>query len=102
MARPRSELHEILVAIPDVVKVYFQPPNNTRLVYPCIIYNRDNEGVSYADNLPLVHSKRYTITVIDPEVDSLIPDRVRELPMCAFDRFYTADDLNHDVFTLYF
>jgi hypothetical protein len=40
--------------------------------------------------------------VIDRNPDSELPDKVIELPLCKFDRFYTADNLNHTVFTLFF
>jgi hypothetical protein len=42
------------------------------------------------------------ITVIDPDPDSEIPSKVAALPMSLFNRFYTADDLNHDVYNVYF
>lgn len=72
------------------------------LKYPCIIYVRDTVDVSYADNSRYRDSKRYTVTVIDRNPDSPLPDKVGELPLCSHNRFFTADDLNHDVFTLYF
>jgi hypothetical protein len=40
--------------------------------------------------------------VIDPDPDSPIVDAVAELPLCTYDRFFTADNLNHDVFNLFF
>lgn len=82
--------------------VYFQPPENVRLEYPCIIYKRDAAETLFAGNNPYRYTKRYEIKVIDRDVDSEIPDKVAKLPMCVFDRHYTADDLNHDVFNLFF
>jgi len=102
MARPRSELQLILLAIPGVKQVWFQPPDGTKLAYPCILYERDAQDVTYADNKPYFVDTRYTITVIDRDPDSLIPSMVAALPLCSFNRFYTAADLNHDVYTLYF
>lgn len=102
MARSRLELQLILEGIPGVRKVWFQPPDGTQLVYPCILYSRDAQDVTYADNKPHLVNTRYMITVIDRNPDSLIPSMVAALPLCSFNRFYTADDLNHDVYTLYF
>ena len=82
--------------------VYFQPPTNTIIKYPCIIYKRDYASVSYADNSPYRRKKRYMVTVIDQDPDSDIPDKVAELPLSSFNRFFTADNLNHDVFSVYF
>ncbi len=82
--------------------VYFQPPNNTQLLYPCIIYKRDHAVSLFAGNRPYRFTKRYQVMVIDRDPDSPIPDKVAELPMCTYDRFFTADNLNHDVFNIFF
>jgi hypothetical protein len=42
------------------------------------------------------------ITVIDANPDSEIPGRIASLSMCIFDRAYRADNLNHDVYQLYY
>ncbi len=96
----RLDLHALLKAITPVV--YFQPPAGVEMQYPCIIYKRDDIHTLYADNITYKKKKRYMVTVIDTTPDSDIPDKVAELPLCSYDRFYTADSLNHDVFTLYF
>lgn len=70
--------------------------------YPCIIYKRDDVDTTFADNKPYRHTKRYLVTVIDRDPDSRIPEKVADLPLCTFDRFYVADNLNHDVFNLFF
>jgi len=96
----RLTLHQILETIAP--KVYFQPPTNVRLEYPCIVYHRDFADTKFADDEPYNHTKRYMIIVIDRDPDSEIPDKVAALPMILFNRFYTADDLNHDVYNVYF
>ena len=96
----RLTLHQILETIAP--KVYFQPPTNVRLEYPCIVYHRDFADTKFADDEPYNHTKRYMIIVIDRDLDSEIPDKVAALPMSLFNRFYTADDLNHDVYNVYF
>lgn len=98
----RLELQELLEQTLGSDKVYFQPPANVKLQYPCIVYQRDPAKTEFADNKPYRYTKRYQVTVIDRNPDSLIPDRVAFLPMCTFDRFYAADNLNHDVFTIFF
>lgn len=100
MARPRLELQNLLKEI--VPNVYFQPPNGLKIQYPCIVYVRDTMDVSYADNSPYRHAIRYQVTVIDRSPDSDLVNRVAMLPLVSHSRFFTADDLNHDVFTLYF
>jgi len=99
---PRQQLQTLLVSILGSKNVYFQPPSNAQIKYPCIIYKRDDERVNHANNNPYNRRKRYQVTVIDPRPDSDIPDKIGALPLCAYDRFYTADNLNHDVYTLFF
>lgn len=70
--------------------------------YPAIIYNRSYEKITHADNLPYIHQKRYTVMVVDYDPDSTIPDRIAEIPTASFDRSYTADNLHHTVYTIYY
>lgn len=104
MARSRLELHEILKDILGSTNVYFQPPPSIRMSYPAIVYGRGSfsDGVKYASNRKYEFKKRYEITYIDPDPDSEIPDRIGELPLCSFQRFFAADNLNHDVYNLFF
>lgn len=98
---PRRELFdELLRTIAD--HVYFQPPTNTGMQYPCIVYSQDDAQTLFADNLPYRYTKRYQVMVIDSDPDSLIPDSVASLSMSQFDRHYTADNLHHFVFSVYF
>jgi len=98
----RLELQAILTEILETDHVYFQPPPGLRMEYPCIVYNRADHLINHADDIPYKRDKRYQVTVIDRNPDSVIPDKVAQLPLCSYDRFYTADNLNHDVFQLFF
>lgn len=98
----RLELQTLLVALLESDHVYFQPPPTVKMKYPCIIYKRDRVVAEFADNKPYKNKKRYQVTVVDPNPDSAIPEKVAALPLCSYDRFYTADNLNHDVFNLFF
>lgn len=98
----RLELQSIFEAILGSGQVYFQPPSNVQMKYPCIVYNRDSAITQFAGDNPYRYTKRYQVTVIDRNPDSTIPDKVAALPMCIHNRFFTADNLNHDVFNIYF
>ena len=104
----RLELHDILKHILGSIdssyekNLYFQPPETIKMNYPCIVYKRASGDTQFADNSPYIYRVRYEITVIDENPDSLIPGEIAKLPMCIFDRNYTADNLNHDVYDLYF
>lgn len=99
---PRLELQALLESLLGSRNVYFQPPTNTSMKYPCIVYSRDDIRVDHADDRPYTKRTRYQVTVIDANPDSDIPGKISDLPLCTFDRFYTSDKLNHDTFQLFF
>lgn len=98
----RIDLQTLLKELLGTNNVYFQPPPSVIMVYPCIVYKRDAANTIFADDKPYKHVKRYQIIYIDTDPDSVIPAKIAALPMCIFDRFYTADNLNHDVYKLFF
>lgn len=98
----RLELHSLLTSIPGVKAAYFQAPPNVQLTYPCIMYELSQMNRKDADNVPYKITKAYMLTIIDKNPDSTIIDAVAALPMCAFNRAFTVDNLYHTVFTLYF
>jgi hypothetical protein len=98
----RLQLQSLLETILDSRNVYFQPPANVVMEYPCIVYKRDSMDVDFADDRPYNTTKRYQVTVIDRDPDSVIPDKIADLPMCRFSAHFVADNLNHDVYSLYF
>lgn len=98
----RLQLQAKLEEILGSENVYFQPPANIQMEYPCIVYKRDQADTMFAGNNPYRYTTRYLVTVIDRDPDSVVPKKVASLPMCLFNRFFTAANLNHDVFNLYF
>lgn len=103
MAQPRSQLQSILKNLAgEGWKVYFQPPEDLKIEYPCIIYKRDYAKKEFAGDATYLNTKRYMITVIDRNPDSEVPDKVAKLPLCSFNRAFSTAALNHDVFTLFF
>lgn len=98
----RLELQEKLESILGSRNVYFQPPSNTKLSYPCIVYNRDDIDTKYANNTTYNIRVRYSLTLIGRSPESELIKEILKLPYCSYDRFFTADTLNHDTFTLYY
>lgn len=97
----RQDLQTLLESF-GAEKVYFDAPESVHIVYPCIIYELNDVRTNYADDLPFNRTKQYLVMVIAEDPDTPIPDRIGALPMCAFDRHYTADNLHHFVFRLFF
>lgn len=83
--------------------VYFQPPESIKLKYPCVIYEQSNGKSTFADNWPYLFQKKYSVTVIDPDPDTpLVAAMATHFQTITMDRAYTADNLNHYAFTLYY
>jgi hypothetical protein len=98
----RTDLQSLLEALLGSKAVYFQPPPTVTMTYPCLIYQRSNLDTKFANNSPYSVKKQYTITLIDSNPDSVILDKLAALPACSFNRHFKADNLNHDVFSIYF
>lgn len=102
MPKSRVSLHEKLEELLGSEAVYYQPPASVKLSYPAIIYTRNRIQNRHANNEVYGQNISYTVTVIDRNPDSEIVQKVSLLPMCVHDRHYVAENLNHDVFTLYY
>jgi hypothetical protein len=97
---PRLELQSLLEGITD--HVYFQPPANIQMQYPCIVYSRDGSSTDHANNGLYRHAKRYQVTVVDWNPDTDLSDKVEALRYANFERAFISGDLNHYVFSIYF
>ena len=97
---PRHDLQQILEDV--CPNVYFQPPANVQMIYPAIVYERNRADVKFADDKPYNVTKQYSLKLISRNPDESIFEALAALPMCAHERFYVVDNLNHDVFNIYF
>ena len=97
----RPDLQKALTNVLGSKNVYFQPPESVKLSYPCIVYEEvKGESIRANDRLYL-YRKAYSIVFIDTNPDSIIPDKIRQFPLCDSGRPYKADNLNHWPFTIY-
>lgn len=97
----RLDLHNELLSI--CPNVYFQPPSNIKMKYPCIVYAMTGKLRLYGSDVIHFSKKEYRITVIDRDPDSQIPDQIEStLKYCGFDQMYTIDNLNHMILSLYY
>lgn len=99
--RDRNELHELLEQILGSSNVYYQPPASVKMDYPAIVYSKSDIQNSHADNKVYRQDISYEIIVIDKSPDSKAADTISCLSKCRFNRHYVADNLHHDVFTLF-
>jgi hypothetical protein len=96
----RDPLQAVLETI--LPNVYFQPPPNVQMEYPAIRYERARADSAFANNGTYRLTKQYQVTMITRNPDQSAFDTIAALPMCSHERFYVADNLNHDVFNIYF
>lgn len=85
-----------------VIRTCITNPGFVRMNYPAIVYSRSNIENRHADDDVYMQAYFYEVIVIDEDPDSEVVENISKLPGCRFDRHYTSDNLNHDVFTLYY
>lgn len=98
----RLELQSELEKILGSRNVYFQPPSSVRMQYPAIVYSRKDIEGRFANDKIYRKLPCYEAILIDKNPDSEFIDKILDLPYCSFDRHYEADNLNHDVFTIFY
>lgn len=97
----RLELHtNLLQFLPNV---YFQPPSNIQMVYPCIIYIKTEKVTKFGDDMRYLSKQGYRITVIERDPDSNIADNIEgSFQSCSISQYYTVDNLHHTTIELYY
>ena len=97
----RLRLHnEFLKILPNV---YYQPPSNIKMEYPCIVYNKTGRNRHFGNDVIYLSQQGYQITVIDRDPDSDIADKIEsQLQHCAINQHYTIDNLYHIILSLYY
>lgn len=98
----RLELQAKLEELLGMKHCYYQPPESLKLEYPAIVYSKSKIETKKADDSTYSKNIRYDITVIDKRPDNPVIGKLLELPYCSYDRYYKADNLNHDALTLYY
>ena len=99
----RLELQSELEMLLGSDHVYFQPPSSVMIKYPCIIFNLSNVNDRRADNMAYHLNNCYEVTYIDKNPDNELKTEIIEhFQRCRFNRFFTNDNLNHYVYTLYY
>ena len=97
----RLTLQALLEEILGSRNVYFDPPESVKMQYDAIRYSRSNIDNTFANNAVYRQLNRYEVIAIYRNPDSDLPGKLSRIPFCRHDRHYVADNLHHDVFTLY-
>lgn len=106
LSERRSELDKCLRSIVKQrcgsENVYYQPPANLQMKYPCIRYELNKLRNLHANDKVYRQTVHYTITVIDPKPDSEMTAAVSLLEKSTHDRHFVSDNLYHDVFSVWY
>ena len=89
-------LHELF---PDG-HIYFEPPENTKILYPAVIYELSSMPTKYADNRPYNVKHSYSVTLITDNPDNEYIDTFANL--MHFDRVFVSDNMYHYVYSIYY
>ena len=83
--------------------VYFQTPESVKMQYDAIRYALSGKDLKRAGDNIYKMTNKYEGVVITRDPDTDIPDKLlAHFEMCSLGRPYTADNLNHYPFTLYY
>lgn len=100
----RLELQSKFEEILGNRNVYYNPPENLKMNYPCIRYTDKNISSTYANDKKYINHKCYECVLIHKKSNKNTISTIHiilDLPYCSFDRTYKSDGWDHDVFTIY-
>ena len=102
--KDRLDLQDKLVELLESDHVYFQPPENIRMKYPCFVYERSSGYTDNADDIRYHKRFRYELMYItkEPDTNEFIKEILDSFMYCTYTRHFVSDNLNHEVFDLYY
>lgn len=84
-------------------RAWYQKPPANQMSYPCFVYKSIEPKVVYANNHGYIKIPGYEVLYISKTEDDEIMDRMIEaFSYCSVGRKYTADQLYHYPFTIYY
>lgn len=98
----RVELQSLLEKSLGSKNVYYQSPESVKMQYDAIRYSKKNIRSTYANDFKYGMRDCYELIVISRLPDNPVIKKLLALPYCSYDRHYVADNLNHDVLTIYY
>ena len=98
----RLELHSVLQELLGSSNVYYQPPESIKMQYDAIRYSKKAIDSKYANDRKYSMTDCYELIVISRLPDNPVIKKLLSLPYCSYDRHYVADNLHHDVLTIYY
>jgi hypothetical protein len=97
----RQLMHDILILLLGSNNVYFQPPPNVELVYPCFVYKYGSPIVNHADNLPYRIEVQFEVTLITDDPDTPLVTTLLQRAKTSLKNSFNSSGLIHFVFTIF-
>lgn len=98
----RLDLQSLLEELLGSRNVYYKPPESIKMQYPAIRYSKKKIESVHANDSKYLMRDCYELIVISRTPDHPVIKKLLELPYCIYDRPYIADNLYHDVLTIYY
>ena len=98
----RLDLQSLLEELLGSRNVYYTPPESIKMQYPAIRYSKKKIESVHADDSKYLMRDCYELIVISRTPDHPVIKQLLALPYCSYHRPYVADNLYHDVFTIYY
>lgn len=95
----RYELNDKLKRITQ--NVYFQPPSNVQLKYPCIVYRLRTINSNSANNTSYIRHKVYDITYMSRDEETSIYDEMHKTFIgVGLDNIMVMDGIYQETYSL--
>lgn len=98
----REDFNELLCRLLGNRNVYYNPPSNTRMNYDAIRYKKRKPDVKHANDKKYKNMNCYEVIVIARKPDHPVIEKLLELSYSSWETSYVADNLQHDVLTIYY
>lgn len=107
MAADRLDLDAEFRSILGNDNVYWQPPANIHLAYPCIVYEENTKELEFADNKIYRNLRSWSVTLIRDginrdETSKLVDEMLERFEYIRPSNHFVSDNLIHDVYKLYY
>ena len=100
----RLFLHGLLQSAFPNTSIYYRPPGNILLEYPCIIYEKKAHEPAFANSYPYAIGVRYQVTLLSKlpgnSNTQVIFGLANQGVIVIDSDSYESDDVVHDVFTI--
>ncbi len=101
----RLYLHSLLETAFPGLALYYRPPGNLKLTYPCVVYEPKATEPSYSNNATYVVGTRFQVTILSDLPGYGNSRNIFDLPnqggvVISGNQSYVTSNIVHDVFTV--